>query len=84
MGQEFDGSITNVTQYGLFVRLDDTHCEGLVPMRTICPGDYMEYDEKNFSLRAKHSKKRFLLGDAVRIRVTRADLDMRQIDFQLV
>jgi len=84
LGQEYNASITNVTQYGLFVRLDDTHCEGLVPMRTICPGDYMELDEKNFCLRAKRSKKRFMLGDAVRIRVTRADLELRQIDFMLV
>jgi len=83
LGQDFNGSITGVTQYGLFVRLDDTHCEGLVPMRTICPDDYMELDEKNFCLRAKRSKKRFMLGDAVRIRVIRADLDLRQIDFQL-
>jgi len=84
LGEEFNGSITGVTQYGLFVRLDDTHSEGLVPMRTICPEDYMELDEKNFCLRAKRSKKRFMLGDAVRIRVIRADLDLRQIDFQLV
>jgi len=84
LGQDFNGSITGVTQYGLFVRLDDTHCEGLVPMRTICPDDYMEYDEKNFCLRAKRSKKRFILGDDVRIRVIRADLELRQIDFELL
>jgi len=84
LGQEFNGTITNVTQFGLFVRLDDTHSEGLVSMRTICPNDYLKLDEKNFCLKAERSKKRFMLGDAVRVRVTRADLELRQIDFILV
>jgi len=84
LGQDFDGTITGVTPFGLFIRLDDTHVEGLVPMRTICPEDFMELDEKNFCLVAKRSKKRFMLGDDVRIRVIRADLDLRQIDFQLL
>ncbi|MCQ2331529.1 MAG: S1 RNA-binding domain-containing protein, partial [Paludibacteraceae bacterium] len=84
IGQDFDGSIVNVTQYGLFVRLDDTHCEGLVPIRTLSYEDFMEYDEKNFRLVSKRTKKQYVLGDPVRVRVVRADLDMRQIDFQLL
>lgn len=84
IGQDFDGSIVNVTQYGLFVRLDDTHCEGLVPIRTLSHEDFMEYDEKNFRLVSKRTKKQYVLGDPVRVRVVRADLDMRQIDFQLL
>lgn len=84
LGQDFTGTITNVTSYGLFVRLDDTHCDGLVPIRSICPDDYMELDEKNYCLRAERSKRRYTLGDAVRVRVVRADLDQRQIDFQLL
>ncbi len=84
LGQDYDGSITGVTKFGLFVRLNDTHCEGLVPMRSLCPGDFMELDEKNFCLRAKRSKQRYMLGDSVRVRVLRADLDLRQIDFQLL
>jgi len=84
MGQEFSGSISNVTQFGLFVRLDDTHVDGLIPIRTICPDDFMKYDEKNFCLFAERSKKCFVLGDPVRVRVVRADLELRQIDFMLV
>lgn len=84
LGQDFTGTITNVTSYGLFVRLDDTHCDGLVPIRSICPDDYMELDEKNYCLRAERSKRRYTLGDAVRVRIVRADLDQRQIDFQLL
>jgi len=84
LGQEFSGTISNVASYGLFIRLDDTHCDGLVPIRSICPDDYMEWDEKNYCLRAERSKKRYTLGDPVRVRVVRADLDQRQIDFVLV
>jgi len=84
MGQDFNGTIANVASYGLFVRLDDTHCDGLVPIRSICPDDYMVWDEKNYCLRAERSKKRYTLGDAVRVKVVRADLDQRQIDFKLV
>ncbi|MCQ2342456.1 MAG: RNB domain-containing ribonuclease [Paludibacteraceae bacterium] len=84
LGQDFDGTIVSVTQYGLFVRLNDTRCEGLVPMRTICPNDYMDLDEKNFCLRTRGSKQCFILGDPVRVRVIRADADLRQIDFELV
>jgi len=84
LGQEFNGSITNVTRFGLFVRLEDSHAEGLVPMRTICPNDYLKLDEKNFCLKAERSKKRYILGDPVRIRVVRADLKLKLIDFQLI
>ncbi len=84
LGQDYDASIVNVTPYGLFVRLNDTHCEGLVPIRSICSDDFMELDEKNFRLCAKRSKRCFTLGDAVRVRLIRADLDLRQIDFQLL
>ena len=85
IGQDFEGSIANVTQYGLFVRLDDTHCEGLVSMRTLNNEmDYFEYDERNFRLVSKRTKKQYVLGDPVRVRVVRADLELRQIDFQLL
>lgn len=85
IGQDFDGSIVNVTQFGLFVRLDNTHCEGLVPMRTLNnENDYLKYDEKNFRLVSQRTKKQYVLGDPVRVRVIRADLELRQIDFQLL
>ncbi len=101
VGEDFDGHIVGVTKYGLFVRLDNNHCEGLVPMRNICVGQMMELDEKNFTLRTKRRKgqsrhwtqnedesvfvkQSFTLGDAVRVRIMRADLLLRQIDLELI
>ncbi|MCQ2328455.1 MAG: RNB domain-containing ribonuclease [Paludibacteraceae bacterium] len=84
IGQQFNGQIVSVTPYGLFVRLDNTHCEGLVPMRTLSEDDYMELDEKNFCIRGKHSKQQYMLGDRLCVRVVRADLDLRQIDFEII
>lgn len=101
IGEDFDGHISNVTKYGLFVRLDINHCEGLVAMRNICPGQVLELDEKSFTIRTKHLKgqarhwtsqtdepvyvkQSFTLGDAVKVRLVRADLMLRQIDLELV
>ncbi|MCQ2348674.1 MAG: RNB domain-containing ribonuclease [Paludibacteraceae bacterium] len=84
LGQDFDGSIVGVTKYGLFVRLNDTHCEGLVPMRSLDSGGHLKLDEKNFCLESKRTKQCYMLGDAVRVRVLRADPNLRQIDFQLL
>lgn len=78
----FHGHISNVTEYGLFVRLDSSRCEGLIPMRTICPDRYLELDEKHFTLRTK--KQSFTLGDPIDVKVSRIDFDRRQIDFAIV
>lgn len=53
LGEEQDGTIVNVTEFGLFVQLNDSHAEGLVHIRTICPGHYLMLDEKNYCLRTK-------------------------------
>lgn len=89
IGEEQDGVIVNVTDFGLFVQLADSHAEGLVPIRTICPGHYLQLDEKNYCLRTHptsghESKHVFTLGDRVRVRITRADVEKRQIDFELI
>lgn len=84
IGEEFDGIINGVTEFGLFVQLRDTLTEGLVPIRTIEPHDYMQYDEENFCLIAARSGKTYTLSDSVRVRVIKADVEKKQIDFQLV
>ena len=84
IGEEFDGIISGVTEFGLFVQLSDTLTEGLVPIRTIEPHDYMQYDEDNFCLIAARSGKTYTLSDRVRVRVVRADVEKKQIDFLLV
>ena len=84
VGEEFDGVIPGVTEFGLFVQLTDTLSEGLVPIRTIQPHDYMQYDEENYCLIAARSGKTYTLSDNVRVRVVRADAEKKQIDFALV
>lgn len=83
IGEEFDGTIANVTDFGMFVRLNDSHCEGLIHIGQIVKDDYMLYDEKNYRLIAEHSGRTFVLGDSVRVRVIRADIERNQIDFLL-
>ena len=84
IGEEFEGIINGVTEFGLFVQLKDTLTEGPVPIRTIEPHDYMQYDEENFCLIAARSGKTYTLSDSVRVRVVKADIEKKQIDFLLV
>ena len=84
IGETLPGHISGVTDFGLFVQLDESHCEGLVHVSVIGePGDYWQYDEKNCSLVCER-KKSYTLGDAVLVKVVRADLNRSQIDFELV
>lgn len=82
--EEFDAHICNVTDFGFFVQLDDSRCEGLVHVSTLPRGEYWMLDEKNYRLVGEQSNRTFTMGDAVRVRVTRADAEKRQIDFVLV
>ena len=84
LGEEFDAIVSGVTEFGLFVQLTNTMTEGLVPIRTIEPHDYMQFDEDNYCLVAARSGKTYTLSDAVRVRVTKVDVERKLIDFVLV
>lgn len=84
LGEEFDAVVSGVTEFGLFVQLNDTLTEGLVPIRTIEPNDYMQYDEDNYCLIAARSGKTYTLSDSVRVKVTKVDIERKLIDFILV
>ena len=84
LGEEFDAVISGVTEFGLFVQLTDTLTEGLVPIRTIQPHDYMQFDEENYCLIAARSGQTYTLSDPVRVRCTKVDIDRKLIDFALV
>ena len=83
IGQEFDGTVSGVTEFGLYVEVNESKCEGMVPLRMLLD-DYYEFDERNFCLVGRRYHKRYGLGDKVRIRVERANLERRQLDFALV
>jgi ribonuclease R len=83
VGQEFMGSVSGVTDFGMFIELKESLCEGLVSMRDL-KDDHYELHQETFSLVGKRTKKRFQLGDALKVRVRNVDLVKKQIDFQLV
>lgn len=83
IGQEFVGTISGVTQWGFYVELDDSKCEGLVSM-TELEDDYYEFDEKNYCIVGRHHHKVYQLGDQVTVKVAKANLVARQLDFVLV
>ncbi|MDE6268720.1 MAG: ribonuclease R [Muribaculaceae bacterium] len=83
MDEVFEGMISGVTEWGFYVELDDNKCEGLVPIRDIT-NDFYEFDEKNYCLVGRRKNIRFRLGDKVKVRVARANLEKKQLDFALV
>ncbi len=83
LGEVFTGSITGVTEWGLYVELNDNLCEGLVPMRDLAD-DFYDFDEKNHCLIGRRHNNRYRLGDNVAVRVARADLEKKQLDFVLL
>lgn len=83
IGEIYTGVITGVTEWGLYVELDENKCEGLVPMRELAD-DFYELDEKNFCLVGRRHNIRYRLGDNVRIQVARTNLDRKQLDFIIV
>jgi ribonuclease R len=83
LGQEYNGKVTSVTAFGLFVALDEEFIEGLVHVTSL-KNDYYRYDAIRHQLVGEATKSSYSLGDKVRIRVIRVDLNQRKIDFDLV
>ena len=83
LGQVFDGVISGVTEWGLYVELNENKCEGMIPIRDL-GDDYYEFDEKNYCLRGRRKHRTYSLGDAITIKVARANLEKKQLDFALV
>lgn len=81
-GEIFDGVISGVSEWGLFVEIVENKCEGLVPIRDL-DDDYYQFDEENYCLIGRQTNKRYQLGDELKIQVARANLERRQLDFIL-
>ncbi len=82
IGEAFDGVISGVTEWGFYVELNESKCEGLVHIREL-DDDYYFFDEDNYSIIGRRNKKTFQLGDSVRIKILRADLEKKQLDYAL-
>jgi ribonuclease R len=83
IGNRYDGIISGVTEWGLYVELSENKCEGMVPLRTL-DDDFYVFDEKNFCIYGRYSSKRYRLGDQVVVQVARVNIARRQVDLKLL
>lgn len=83
LGQVYDGVISGVTDWGIYVELNENKCEGMIPIRFL-DDDYYEFDEKNYCIVGRHTGKRYQLGDELTVKIAKADLVKKQLDFVLV
>lgn len=82
LGEEFDATISGVTEWGIYAEINENKCEGMIPLRDL-DDDFYEFDEKNYCLRGRRNKKVYRLGDPVKITVARANLERKQLDFAI-
>lgn len=82
IGEEYDAHISGITSYGIYAEIDENHCEGLIPMRDL-DDDYYDFDERNFCLVGRRRHHKYQLGDAVRIKVAKANMERKLLDFAL-
>jgi len=83
LGETFQGTISGVTEFGIYVEIDSNKCEGMIPLRDL-DDDYYEFDERNYCLRGRRRHHCYNLGDSIKVEVARADLYRKQLDFKLV
>ena len=83
IGTEYKGIISGVTEWGMYVEIEENKCEGMIRLRDISD-DFYVLDEKNYCIVGQRKKKKYQLGDEVMIRVKKVDLSKRQIDFTLI
>jgi len=82
-GKEFEGIISGVTEWGIYVEIIENQCEGMISVREL-DDDFYEYDEENYCLRGRTSGNTYTLGDKVNVEVVKADLQKKQLDYKLV
>ena len=82
VGQTFDGVISGITEWGIYVELIENKCEGMIPIRDL-DDDYYVMDEKNYCLIGRRFHKKYQLGDELTVKVAKANLDKKQLDFVL-
>ena len=83
IGEEYDAVISGVTEWGIYAEINENKCEGMIPLRTL-DDDYYEFDDANYCLVGRRTHNKYMIGDEVRIRIVRANLDRKQLDFELV
>lgn len=83
IGEIFSGSISGVTEWGIYVEEENTKCEGMIRLKDI-PGDYYNLDQKNYRIVGEKTKKTYSLGDKLKFKVLKADIERKTLDYGLV
>lgn len=83
LGEVYDGVVSGVTEWGLYVELNENKCEGLVPIRDLAD-DYYDFDERNYCLIGRRTHTRYTLGDRVKVQVARVNIEKKMVDFALL
>ncbi len=83
VGMEFEGTVSGVTEWGMYVEIEPTKIEGMVPLREI-NSDFFFYDEPRYRLVGRRTHKVYRLGDKVIIKVKNANIDQRLLDYELI
>ena len=83
MGEEFQGTISGIADHGMYVRMDENYCEGMVPMNAI-PGDRFHFDKDAFRIIGSKTKKEYNFGDRVKVRIYEVSPRKRQVDLELI
>lgn len=83
IGEIFDGLISGVTEWGLFIEIVENKCEGMIRLRDLAD-DFYEFDDSNYCVIGARTKRKYTLGDSVRVEVVRCDLIRKQIDFRMI
>ncbi len=81
IGKVFEGVISGVTEWGIYVEIIENQCEGMIHIRDL-DDDYYEYDESNYCIRGRYSGREYRLGDRVKVEVVKADLEKKQLDYR--
>ncbi|MBP3353080.1 MAG: ribonuclease R [Bacteroidales bacterium] len=82
IGMVYDGTISGINKFGIYVEIDENKCEGMIPFRDF-EDDYYEFDEKNYCARGRSLHKEYRLGDKIKIVIAKVDLERRLIDFSI-
>ena len=82
VGQIFEGSISGVTEWGLYVEEKETRSEGMIKIRDL-GNDFYEFNKKTYSIIGQKTKQKFTLGDSIKFKVVGADLDRKTLDYSL-
>lgn len=83
IGEEFIGTVSGIAEFGLFVKMDENYCEGMVPMLEI-PGDRFSFDAEKYRIIGNKTKKEYNFGDKVRVKISDVNPRKRQINLELV